>query len=99
MVEGSVKSLPNMAKRKVIFKMDDILEPSLCKGAPNGITKFLTCLGMPIFSAASRFAGMVAILLQVPIAVNEGVILLLQKTTKALVPPANKAYKLKKTRK
>src|SRR6218665_424253 len=85
-VIGSEKSFPTMANKKVIFKMDDILEPSLCKGAPSGITRFRTCAGIPIFCAASKLAGMVAILLQVPIAVKEGVILLLQKTLKARFP-------------
>ncbi|MNE90308.1 hypothetical protein D3C80_1878090 [compost metagenome] len=88
-----------MANKKVIFKMDDILEPSLCKGAPSGITKLRTCAGIPIFSAAAKLAGIVAILLQVPTAVKEGIILLLQKTLKALFPPATRAYKLKNTKK
>ena len=90
---------PNMANKKVILRIDDILEPSLCKGAPSGITRFRTCSGIPIFCAASRFAGMVAMLLQVPIAVKEGVILLLQKTLNALFPPAIMAYKLKNVKK
>src|SRR4051812_37237655 len=99
MVDGDVKSFPNMAKRTVIFKMDDMLEPSLCKGAPSGITRLRTCFGMFIFSAASKFAGIVAILLHVPTAVKAGVILLLQNTIKALFPPATIAYKLKNTKK
>jgi hypothetical protein len=42
---------------------------------------------MCIFSVASRLAGIVAILLQVPKAVKAGVILLL-KTFNPFVPPA-----------
>jgi hypothetical protein len=40
------------------------------------------------FSVASRLAGIVAILLQVPKAVKAGVILFLQKTFNPFVPPA-----------
>jgi hypothetical protein len=40
-VIGSVKSLPNMAKITAILIIDDILEPSLCNGAPNGIATLI----------------------------------------------------------
>jgi hypothetical protein len=60
------------SKITAIFIIEDILEPSLCKGAPSGIAMFLICAGMCIFSVASRLAGMVAILLQVPKASMKG---------------------------
>jgi hypothetical protein len=58
------KVFPNIAKITAILIIEDILEPSLCKGAPNGIAMFLICAGMHL-SVASRLAGIVAIL-QVP---------------------------------
>jgi hypothetical protein len=49
-VIGSVKSLPNMAKITAILIIDDILEPSLCNGAPNGIATFLIYVVLAFFS-------------------------------------------------
>jgi len=48
-------------------------------------------VGICILVVASKFAGIVAILLQVPSAVNAGVILLLQNTFIPSFPPATKA--------
>lgn len=79
-VFGSVNTLPNVAKITAIFIINDILEPSLCKGAPNGIITFLTCAGILIFSAPSRLARIVAMLTQVPYAINDSLILFFQNT-------------------
>ena len=66
---------------------------------PIGITTLAIESGIPIFLAASRLAGIVARLLQVLMAVNEGTILFFQKSLMPLVPLATKAYKLKNTKK
>lgn len=95
----SVKSLPNMATITVIFIIDDILKPSISRGAPNGISTFLICAGILIFSAPYRLAGIVALLLHVPNAVNDGVILFSQNIFSPFFPPAIHAYKLKNTTK
>ena len=52
---------------------------------PIGITTLATESGIPIFLAASRLAGIVARLLQVLMAVNEGTILFFQKSLMPLV--------------
>jgi hypothetical protein len=51
-----------------------MLEPSLCSGAPSGITTFLMYAGILIFQHLQDLR-IVAILLQVPSAVKEGVML------------------------
>jgi hypothetical protein len=54
----SVKIFPKHAKITAILIIEDILEPSLCKGAPSGIAT-LSIYRHFHFSAASKLAGIV----------------------------------------
>src|SRR5690606_7860655 len=87
-VIGSKKSQPISTNATYILTMLDIDDPSLCKVAPSGMTTLATAGGTPIFAAAARFTGMVAILLQVPTAVAEGRMLCFQNRLTPGPPPA-----------
>ncbi|MNY64868.1 hypothetical protein D3C86_2020430 [compost metagenome] len=78
MVSIPVHGLLKMAKTIATFITPPMLDPSLCKEAPNGIVTSLIGFATPIFSAATILAGIVATLLQVPKAVNDGTILFFQ---------------------
>ena len=52
--------------------MEDMDEPFLWSVLPIGITIFAIAFGTPIFAAACKFAGIVAKLLHVEIAVKLG---------------------------
>ena len=63
---------PNTPKRNATLSTQLKHEPSMCIVAPSGSTRSATSCGMPLSSAASIFAGMVATDEQVPSAVTAG---------------------------
>ncbi|MNT65026.1 hypothetical protein D3C72_2029740 [compost metagenome] len=91
MVSTWARSFPKMAKTTTILMIELILDPSLCSVDPSGMVTLVIYAGTPILVVPSKLAGMVAMLLQVPIAVKEGTILFFQNIFMALNPPAIKA--------
>ena len=67
-----VSSCPNTPQTKAIFSTQLKHEPSMCMVAPRGMTISATSRLMPVSSAASRLAGMVATDEQVPRDVRAG---------------------------
>ena len=67
-----------MRNATYIFTIEDIDDPFLCSVLPIGITILAIFSGIPILAAACKFAGIVAKLEQVEIAVKEGYILFFQ---------------------
>jgi hypothetical protein len=47
-----------MSKITAILTIDDMLEPSLCSGAPSGITTFLMYAGILIFQHLQDLQGL-----------------------------------------
>ncbi|MNL45155.1 hypothetical protein D3C87_1677760 [compost metagenome] len=94
-VVGSKKSFPINRKATYILKIDDILEPCLCRVVPNGMTTLAIASGIPIFFAAIKLAGIVAKLLHEPRAVNVGTILFFQNEVRPYLPLEIKANMLK----
>ena len=93
------KGMPKKPKRKLILSIAENTEPSMCMVAPRGSTMSLTSRGMPISSAASILAGMVAMELQVPRDVTAGLSMCWKSFLAAPLPPAKRAYRGKAIKK
>src|SRR5690606_6052041 len=94
-VAGSKKFQSNIENATYIFRMDEIEDPFLYSVLPRGMTTLEICLGIPILSAARRFTGRVAKLLQVLNAVRDGETLCFQNVRIPNEPLAIEAYRVK----
>ena len=75
-----VKLLPNTPNKKAIFRIDAILDPSICIVAPIGSVVLATSSSIPSSVAHSKFDGRLASEEQVPSDVTVGVKALLKNS-------------------
>src|ERR1035438_5059247 len=82
MAQGELKSIWNNPKSTAILRTAERQEPSMWIVEPIGMTISRISVGTPTRSAASKFTGMVAMLLQVARAVIAAGMILGQKILK-----------------
>ena len=97
-VSTPLNSMPKTPNRKAIFRVQEKQEPSMCMVAPRGRTISVMSREMPLSSAASMLAGIVAMEEQVPSDVTAGFRMWRNITPGPAAPPPIQAMRGKAVR-